>query len=126
MNYKLIAAMAAALCVALSLGAGAAAAHRNSSAYVCAYGKKAGKAGNIYLALGITPKSIGKSFCQSFNNSFKGRAENVHSQLGDGKTYCRYRYKRGTVDVVALAFADKAPAGKAFCKIFHPKGWKKF
>ena|SRR5947209_14994721 len=126
--HKRVAAVAAVVCVAAAvLGVGGAAAHRSSGkTYVCAFGKSAGKAGNIYLALGVQPKSIGAYFCQKFNGGFKGKKENIHKQLGTGTAYCKYLYKKHGIKVVLVAFADQAASGKKFCKIYHPSGWTKF
>lgn len=124
--HKRVAALAALVCIAAVVVAGAAAAHRSGKTYVCAYGKSAGKAGNIYLALGVQPKSVGQYFCEKFNGGFKGTKENVHRQLGTGTAYCKYIYKKNGIKVLLVAFADQAASGKKFCKVYHPAGWKKF
>jgi hypothetical protein len=76
--------------------------------------------------LGIKPRSVGKLACSSFNSTFKGKRADVQHKLGTGTVYCRYKYVKSSVEMVAAVFATKAIGGKAFCSAFHPKGWTKF
>lgn len=121
-----IAALAIAVAVVLVVGVTGASAHKASGTYVCAYAKAVGSKGNVYLALGIQPKSVGPLFCRTFNGAFGGKAVSTHRRLGTGAEYCRYKYVKSNLKVVNVVFADKASTGKAFCAAYHPKGWTKF
>jgi hypothetical protein len=125
-NFRIVAALVATVCVAFAVVGGASAHGSKSSPYFCAYGKKAGKLGTVYLMLDIRPKSVGPAFCKAFNGSFKGTQRKLPAQLGTGKIYCAYNYKKSSLDVSLGVFADKATGGKAFCKVFKPgKDWKR-
>lgn len=118
-NFKVVAALAAVLCVTLAVGGGIALAQQSGKDYVCAYGKQVSKNGrsygNVYMVLAVSPKSFGPSKCKAFNSSFKGTKEHLPQKLGTGKMYCKFITKNKDFSIFAAGMADSKALGKGFC-----------
>jgi hypothetical protein len=56
---------------------------------VCAYTKKLGLKGRVYVQMAATPRSIEPTVCSAFNRGFGGRRIPVVGTMGTGYVYCR-------------------------------------
>lgn len=87
---------------------------------VCAYTKRVGSEGRVYVEMAVTPTSQEPTVCSAFNGGFGGRRIQPVGKMGTGHVYCRYS-KSGSSDTVKLGvFASSRTAGLVFCRSFHP------
>lgn len=115
----------ALLVIVLAVGGAKASARRASATYVCAYGRRFKPLGTVYWRMTVSPKGVGPTFCSAFNGGFRGKRFPAGKKLGTGTAYCRYKLKQSGYVVVGAVYADKKSTGQAFCKIYHPSGWKR-
>jgi hypothetical protein len=124
-TVRALSALGVLLLTVLALGGTSASAQRASSTYRCAYGKTFKPLGTVYWSMTVSPKNVGSLFCRSFNGGFRGRRYASGQKLGTGQAYCRFALKKPGYSIVGVVFADKKSTGRAFCKIYHPAGWKR-
>jgi hypothetical protein len=126
---KLAIMCAAALLVAGCGGGkgGAPPGNPSSSTSLCAYTKRVGSRGRVYVQMAVTPKSQEPTACSAFNDGFGGRKIPMVGRMGTGHVYCRWN-KNGSSSTIKLGvFASSRTTGLAFCRSFHPgHGFKRY
>ena len=87
---------------------------------VCAYTKRVGSRGRVYVQMAAAPSSQEPTACSAFNGGFGGRRIPVVGTMGTGHVYCRWN-KNGSSSTIKLGvFASSRKTGRAFCRSFHP------
>jgi hypothetical protein len=87
---------------------------------VCAYTKKFGSGGHVYVQMAATPRSLEPTACSAFNARFGGRKIAPVGTMGTGHVYCRYNKSGSSYTIKAGVFASSRTTGLAFCRSFHP------
>lgn len=119
---KTVAVIAVVLVSALVISVANGAA-KTSDASQCQYAKLyrgwQGIHGLIYLRLTITPRN--PIACRTWvAKNFSGAGRLFRKKLGTGVRFCKLLDKTSSETVTVGVFADKARAGRIFCKRFHP------
>lgn len=124
---KLAIILAAALLVAGCGGSGGATpGNPSNNTSVCAYTKRVGSGGRVYVQMGVTPVSLEPSACSAFNGGFGGRSIPVVGRMGTGHVYCRWDKNASSSTIKLGVFASSRTTGLAFCRSFHPgNGFKR-
>jgi hypothetical protein len=114
--------LAAAAFVAAGCGGGRSAPGigESNNTNVCAFSKRTGSAGTVYIEMAVSPKSLEPKACGAFNARFRGREIPMNGKLGTGHAYCRYNDRTATSFLEIGAFASSEATGTAFCRTFHP------
>ncbi|TML77822.1 MAG: hypothetical protein E6G12_02105 [Actinobacteria bacterium] len=119
---KLAIMFAAALLVAGCGGGkdGATPGNPSNNTSVCAYTKRVGSRGRVYVQMAATPRSLEPTACSAFNASFGGRRIPVVGRMGTGHVYCRWNKNGSSYTIKLGVFASSRTTGLAFCRSFHP------
>jgi len=117
---RLVIAFAAALLVAGCGGNGAKpSGNPSNDTSVCAYTKRGGQGGSVYVEMAVSPKSLQSSVCRTFNGGFGGRRIPPVGKMGTGHVYCRHSKSGSSYTVKLGVFASSRTTGLAFCRSFH-------
>jgi hypothetical protein len=93
---------------------------------VCAYTKRGGSEGRVYVEMAVTPTSLEPTACRAFNDGFGGRRIPPVGRMGTGHVYCRYSKSGSSYTLKFGVFASSRMTGLAFCRSFHPRhGFKR-
>jgi hypothetical protein len=87
---------------------------------VCAYTKRVGLRGRVYVQIAVTPVSLQPATCSAFNEVFGGRSIPVVGRMGTGHVYCRWNKIGSSYTIKSGLFASSRTTGLAFCRSFHP------
>jgi hypothetical protein len=87
---------------------------------VCAYTKRVGSGGSVYVQLAATPESLRTAACSAFNVAFGGRSIPVSGKMGTGHVYCRWNKIGSSYTIKSGVFASSRKTGLAFCPSFQP------
>ncbi len=120
---------AAALLVAGCGGgkSGAPPGNPSNNTSVCAYTKRVGSGGRVYVQMAATPRSLEPTACSAFNGGFGGRRIPVVGRMGTGHVYCRWNKIRSSYTIKLGVFASSRTTGLAFCRSFDPgHGFKRY
>lgn len=121
---------AAALLVAGCGGGGkggAAPGNPSNNTSVCAYTKRVGSRGRVYVQMAASPKSLESTACSAFNGGFGGRRIPPVGRMGTGHVYCRWNKNGSSYTIKFGVFASSRTTGLAFCRSFHPgHGFKRY
>jgi hypothetical protein len=74
---------------------------------VCAYTKRVGSGGRVWVQMAVTPVSLEPTACRAFNGGFGGRRLPPVGRTGTGHVYCGYA-KSGSS--YTIQFACSRPA----------------
>ena len=132
---RLRAAAALAVCAAALLVAGCGGGHKgdampgnprttpgnpSNNTSVCAYTKRVGAGGRVYVQMAVTPVSLEPTACSRFNGGFDGRRIPPVGRMGTGHVYCRYTKSGSSYTIKFGVFASSRLTGFAFCRSLHP------
>ncbi len=119
---KLAIMFAAALLVAGCRGGkgGATPGNPSNNTSVCAYTKRVGSEGHVYVQMAATPMSLEPTACSAFNGGFSGRRIPPVGRMGTGHVYCRYSKSGSSYTIKLGVFASSRTTGLAFCHSFQP------
>jgi hypothetical protein len=93
---------------------------------VCAYTKRVGSGGRVYVQMAVTPVSLEPATCTAFNGRFGGRRIAVVGRMGTGHVLCGYSKSGSSYTIKFGVFASSRATGLAFCRSFPPgKGFKR-
>ncbi|MGN6431467.1 MAG: hypothetical protein ACTHNB_12165 [Gaiellaceae bacterium] len=87
---------------------------------VCAYTKRVGSGGRVYVQMAVTPVSLEPTACSRFNGGFGGRRIPPVGRMGTGHVYCGYRKSGSSYTITFGVFASSRLTGLAFCRSLHP------
>lgn len=87
---------------------------------VCAYTKRVGSVGRVYVQMAVTPVSLEPSTCSAFNGRFGGRRIPPVGRMGTGHVYCGYSKSGSSYTIKFGVFASSRATGLAFCRSFPP------
>jgi hypothetical protein len=120
---KTIAIMFAAALLVAGCGGGrggATAGNPSNNTSVCAYTKRVGSSGRVYVEMAAAPSSEQSTACSAFNGGFGGRRIPSVGRMGTGHVYCRYSKSGSSSTIKFGVFASSRTTGLAFCRSFHP------
>jgi hypothetical protein len=118
-----LAVFAAALLVAGCGGGGkgdATPGNPSNNTSVCAYTKRVGSGGRVWVQMAVTPVSLEPRACRAFNGGFGGRRLPPVGRMGTGHVYCGYAKSGSSYTIQFGVFASSRSTGLAFCRSFHP------
>jgi hypothetical protein len=87
---------------------------------VCAYTKRVGSVGRVYVQMAVTPVSLEPATCSAFNGRFGGRRIPPVGRMGTGHVYCGYSKSGSSYTIKFGVFASSRATGLAFCRSFPP------
>ena len=87
---------------------------------VCAYTKRFGSVGRVYVQMAVTPVSLEPATCSAFNGRFGGRRIPPVGRMGTGHVYCGYSKSGSSYTIKFGVFASSRATGLAFCRSFPP------
>jgi hypothetical protein len=87
---------------------------------VCAYTKRIGSGGRVYVQMAVTPVSLEPATCSAFNGRFGGRRIPPVGRMGTGHVYCGYSKSGSSYTIKFGVFASSRATGLAFCRSFPP------
>jgi hypothetical protein len=92
---------------------------------VCAYTKRVGSGGRVYVQMAVTPVSLEPTACSAFNGSFGGRRTRRSARWGRA-TCTAATGRRGRRTRSRSARSRPAARRLALCRSFHPgQGFKR-
>jgi hypothetical protein len=118
-----LAVFAAALLVAGCGGGGksdATPGNPSNNTSVCAYTKRVGSGGRVYVQMAVTPVSLEPATCSAFDGRFGGGRIPPVGRMGTGHVYCGYAKSGSLYTIKFGVFASSRRIGLAFCRSFHP------
>jgi hypothetical protein len=122
---KSAAVIATALIAALALAVANGTATTSDASH-CQYGKLfrgwQGIHSTIYLRLAITPRD--PKACRTWDAKYFKGGLLFRRKLGTGVRFCTILDRTSSQSVTIKVFADKAKAGRTFCRAWHP-GWRR-
>jgi hypothetical protein len=78
----------------------------SSNTSVCAYTKRIGSAGRVYVEMAVTPTSLEPTACSAFNGGVGGRRIPPVGRMGTGRVYRRYSKSGSSYTIKLGVFAS--------------------